>query len=69
MDATPMNLEDTIELLIRNPASRPEAFPYERTVRIYQFQAWIYFPELSMVELAGSLAAANYLMERQYKLL
>jgi hypothetical protein len=53
MDATPMNLEDTIELLIRNPASRPEAFPYERTVRIYQFQAWIYFPELSMVELAG----------------
>jgi hypothetical protein len=64
-----MDLNATIEMLIRNPATYRPAFPYERAIRIYQFQAWIYFPEPSMVELAGSLAAAKYLISRQYKLL
>jgi hypothetical protein len=61
-------LNETVDLLVRDPARSQPTFPYEREIRLYQFQTWIYFPKRSMVELAGSRAAVNYLRQRESKL-
>jgi hypothetical protein len=65
-----MDINATIEMLIRDPENYQPAFPYEREIRLYQFQTWIYFPEpeMEMVEMAGSLAAAKYLARREHQL-
>jgi hypothetical protein len=73
-----LNLNDTIDLLVSEPSQRPPAFRFEREMRLYQFQTWIYFPKplsmakipkpLSMVKMAGRLAATKFLqrMEKEY---
>jgi hypothetical protein len=65
-----MDINATIEMLIRDPENYQPTFPYEREIRLYQFQTWIYFPEpeMEMVEMAGSLAAAKYLARREHQL-
>jgi hypothetical protein len=39
-----LDLNDTIDLLASEPSQRQPAFPFEREIRLYQFQTWIYFP-------------------------
>jgi hypothetical protein len=65
-----MDINATIQMLSRDPENYQPAFPYEREIRLYQFQTWIYFPEpeMEMVEMAGSLAAAKYLARREHQL-
>jgi hypothetical protein len=65
-----MDLNATMEMLVRDPAKYQPAFPYEREIRLYEFQTWIYFPEaeMEMVEMAGSLAAAKYLSRLECQL-
>ncbi len=69
-----MNLfdaESAIEFLLTRPVSSKELLLYEREIRLYQFQTWIYFPDsaMDMVRLAGSLAAAKCLCRRERQLL
>jgi hypothetical protein len=63
---------EAVELLVSSaPARSQQTFPYERQIRLCQFQTWIYFPEepLDMVRMAGSLAAVKYLNIRERELL
>jgi hypothetical protein len=49
-------------------SKEPEKFPYERAIRLFQFQTWIYFSDdRRMVDAAGKLAAAAFLrkLERE----
>ena len=47
------------ELLV---GDRPERFPYERAIQLFQFQVWMLFPnEASYVKTAGLTAAAKIL--------
>src|ERR1700738_5725698 len=62
---------EAIQLLVSSAARSQQAFPYERQIRLCQFQTWIFFPEepLDMVRMAGSLAAVKYLNIRERELL
>lgn len=43
-------------------STAPEKLPFERAIRLFQFQTWIYFSDdLKMVEAAGKIAAAAFL--------
>jgi hypothetical protein len=58
---------EAIELLV-SPGPSKERFPYERQIRLCQFQTWIYFPGTygtspEWVRLVGSLAGVKYLNE------
>jgi hypothetical protein len=49
-------------------SKKPDKFPYERAIRFFQFQTWIYFSDdQRMVDAAGKLAAAAFLrkLERE----
>ena len=61
---------EAVQLLVSSAARSQQAFPYERQIRLCQFQTWIYFPEqsLGMVRMAGSLAAVKYLNIRERQL-
>jgi hypothetical protein len=63
-----LDLNDTIDLLVSEPSKRQPAFPFEREIRLYQFQTWIYFPRDSMLKIAGRLAATKMLerIEKNY---
>src|SRR6266478_6936923 len=64
-----LDLNDTIDLLASEPSQRQPAFPFEREIRLYQFQTWIYFPRDSkMLKIAGRLAATKMLerIEKDY---
>ena len=58
-----MDLNDTIELLVSARLARPESFPFERAVRLFQFQTWIYYPTSSgdMVRMACPIVATKFL--------
>jgi hypothetical protein len=58
------HLQDSVHLLL---GLREEDYRYERAIRLYQFQTWIYFPNPNRkaVNAAGRLAAARYLEEIQ----
>jgi hypothetical protein len=58
-----MDLNDTIELLTSAPPAREPSFPFERAVRLFQFQTWIYYPMPSedMVQMAGQIVATEFL--------
>src|SRR5258708_6420183 len=62
---------EALELLVSDVALSKQAFPYERQIRLCQFQTWIYFPEDSsdMVRMAGSIAAVKYLNRRERELI
>jgi hypothetical protein len=66
-----LDLSDTFELLLSDPARYHPAFPYEREIRLHQFVTWIYFSKDSMfmVRVAGMLTAARYLGKLEKKLL
>jgi hypothetical protein len=49
-------LEDTTELLLGN---REEKFQYERAIRLFQFQTWVFVPCFRTIEWAGLIAAAK----------
>lgn len=51
---------DVVRLLI---GDRPERFPYERAINLFQFQVWMLYPEQQFVELAG-LTAATKILDR-----
>jgi len=59
--------QQAIELLVSSAHLRSprEQFPYEREIRLCQFQTWIYFPDtaLDVVRLVGSLMAVKHLNE------
>jgi hypothetical protein len=58
-----MDLNDTIALLVSAPLGRPGSFPFERAVRLFQLQTWIYYPAPSedMVRMAGRIVATKFL--------
>ena len=58
-----MDLNDTIELLVSARIGRVELFPFERAVRLFQLQTWIYYPAPSedMVRMAGRIVATKFL--------
>jgi hypothetical protein len=58
----PLDIDDTIELLVTDPHQRPASFPFEREIRLFQFKIWIYFPETEMVHMAGRIVGTLYLM-------
>ena len=60
-----MDLDDTIELLVSAPIARVESFPFERAIRLFQFQTWIYYPTPSedMVRMAGRIATTEFLQK------
>ena len=43
-------LEDAIELFLGN---REEKFQYERAIRLFQFQAWVFMPCFETIRWAG----------------
>jgi hypothetical protein len=55
------DLNNTIELLVSDPSGSQPAFLYEREIRLYQFQTWIYCPDPSIVEMAAAVCGAKYL--------
>jgi hypothetical protein len=60
-----INVQATLNGLISN---EPEKFPYERAIRLFQFQTWIYFSDdQRMADAAGKIAAAAFLrkLERE----
>jgi hypothetical protein len=64
-----LDLNDTIDLLASESSKRQAAFPFEREIRLCQFQTWIYFPRDSkMLKIAGRLAATKMLerIEKDY---
>ena len=58
-----MDVQDTLELLVSDPRKRVASFQFERAVRLFQFQTWIYYPSPSedMVRMAGRIVAASFL--------
>jgi hypothetical protein len=61
-----MDLNDTIALLVSAPLGRrPESFPFERAIRLFQLQTWIYCPTPSedMVRMAGRIVATQFLQK------
>ena len=49
-------LEDAIELFLGN---REEKFQYERAIRLFQFQAWVFMPCFETIRWAGLIAATK----------
>jgi hypothetical protein len=49
-------LEDAIELFLGN---REEKFQYERAIRLFQFQAWVFMPCFETIRWAGLTAATK----------
>jgi hypothetical protein len=58
----PLDIDDTVKLLITDPRQRAASFPFEREIRLFQFKTWIYFPETEMVHMAGRIVGTLYLM-------
>jgi hypothetical protein len=58
----PLDIDDTIKLLVTDPRQRAASFPFEREIRLFQFKTWIYFPETEMVRMAGRIVGTLYLM-------
>ena len=59
------DLEATLNCLI---STEPEKFQYERAIRLFQFQTWIYFSnDRDMVDAAGKLAAAAFLRKIEHE--
>src|SRR4051795_3065185 len=54
----PIDLASVIRLLI---GERPERFPYERAIRLFQLRVWFLFPNEGLVEMAGLTAATRIL--------
>jgi len=61
----PLNINDTIELLTSDTRQRVNSFPYEREIRLFQLQTWIYCPDNKIIRIAGRLAAAKFLEARE----
>ncbi len=51
-------LQDMVQLLTDQ---RPEQFPYERAIRLFQFQVWMLYPDQKFTALAGLTAATKVL--------
>jgi hypothetical protein len=60
-----MEIEQTIDLLLSDPTKRAPDFPFEREIRLHQFQTWIYFPDIEIVQMAGRIVATLLLMHHE----
>ena len=61
----PFDLEATLNCLI---SSKPEKFQFERAIRLFEFQTWIYCSnDPHMVDAAGKLAAAAFLRKLEHE--
>jgi hypothetical protein len=49
-------LNDAVGVLLGN---RDETFEYEKAVRLFQLQGWIFYPTISAIRLAGLIAATK----------
>src|SRR5271165_1066493 len=55
-EATKRALDSYIGVLLGN---REEDFKYERAIRLFQFQSWIFAPGMDAIRCAGLIAAAK----------
>jgi hypothetical protein len=66
-----LNLNEAIHLLVSDSPQRELRFEFEREIRLYQFQTWIYSPTGKMFwpKISGRLAATKFLERMEHEFL